>query len=172
MVLNILRTSVLQAYSEINQDSLIVVVDHDVVRLYVSVNHLNDLVAIVNGSQNIVKVHSKELVRKSDGLDLFDVSLPPTLLIEMIVWLVPFFDYFSETALAVVLSHEVKLVFVRVIDDFVKVNNVGVLKLLKNFELFFDAVVRASSLSRLLLLQHRLVHLLKCVHISSVGIST
>lgn len=103
--------------------------DHDVVWLYVAVDHANHRLAVV---QRLQEVEEEEA-----GLPGWEAFLR----LARAPALVDPRDLVTQTTVGVVLGDEID-VAVRVVDDFVQPNEVRVLELLQDLHFFLDAVRR------------------------------
>ena len=73
--------------AEVDEDGLVVVVDHDVVRLDISVDDFDDFVAVVERLEHVDEVESHVVLIEPHLLDVFLSPLSHALLLQLLVYL-------------------------------------------------------------------------------------
>ena len=150
-------------YAEIYEDCLIIMVDHYVVRLDVSMNNFYRLMAIEQSLKHVYEIELYILRLQPNLLIILGSTLILTLLLEGFVGTL---DVVAETTHGVVFLNNIYVVLLRIINNLFQPNHIRVLEFLQNLQLFFYKLVD-SFLS-----QSLFVHLLDGVHHVSLRVLT
>jgi len=140
-------------------------VDHDVVGLDISVDDLDDFMAVVEGFEHILEVSPHLAFFEPDRLHLLEAAFLDALAVVLLMLLVPLLHEVAQTTFRMILGDQVNVIFLGVIDDFVQVDDVRVVQPLQYYKLLFHAVVGILAQTRGFLLESLLVHLLDRVHV-------
>jgi len=93
-------------------------------------DNFNDIMAVVNSSEHVKEIESNIRSVQAHEHAVLRAALLLALLVEIVEPLVLGVELVSQGALGVVLRDKIQAVFVRIVNDLVKVYNVGVLQLL------------------------------------------
>jgi len=127
--------------SKINQDSLIFMINHNIVWLDISVDNTRDPVAIIQSFEHINEEKSREVSWQSLTYYIFHSTLCSRLLILLIILQVYLFKLISQTSFGIVVCNQVNLITLWVIYNLVQPYNVRMTKSLQNFYFFFYKII-------------------------------
>ena len=141
---------------------------HNIVWFNISMNYLDNLMTVLKCFKHINEIQSSFIWVKSHSDNFSNPTFNSTLFVIIFVLKVLQIDFIIETSSFIILSDDVQLFLIRIIDDFCEPHNVWMVQSLKHLHLFKYTII--SCLSIQLWHAHQLffIHLFYCIMITSL----